>query len=83
MRVRQVNEAIAAQNQVCSWQPVVDEIDLDKPPTLPTIETPVSRNQVGNDIAAGVLNIEQLDIAHPEKIAAWDIEEGSALQFRD
>jgi hypothetical protein len=78
--VREMHEAIAAQNQVSRRKRVLQQVPLNEPPPCVAVGLLVLTDQFVDHVRADVVDA-QVDEAHPVKVAARHIEQRPALQL--
>jgi hypothetical protein len=69
-----VHEAVSTKDQINLWQIVLYEIQMLEANAISSIFHSVSLDELFNNIGACVIRFIEVNVPHPVKIAAWNIQ---------
>src|SRR5438105_10743349 len=81
VRVREVDETVATQQNIGAWQCLSGEIELDEPTRLAGVPSLVVGDDCRDDVAADVLDTAEVDVLHPGEVAARRVEQNLSVEF--
>lgn len=75
--IRKVYQAVTTHNEISGRKRIGSQIKYFETPAFRRVLFPIVLNKFGNDIRTGICNTFEIEVPHPVKIAAGNIQHGA------